>query len=113
MDYTLELVESLKNMVPIQISVPHQLGQQAAKDRVQLFLDSLQREYASQISQVQGDWENNRLQFGFHTSGLPIACTLDVEQERVQVRSSLPLAAALFRGKIESWIRDELQRVLS
>lgn len=100
-------------MVPIQISVPHQLDQQAAKDRVQQFLDGLQREYAHQISGVQGDWDNNRLQFGFHTSGLPIACTLDVEPDRVQVRSSLPLAAAFFRGKIESWIRDELQRVLA
>jgi len=100
-------------MVPIQISVPHQLGPQAAKDRVQQFLDSLQREYASQISDVQGDWDNNGLQFGFHTSGLPIACTLDVEQDHVQVRSSLPLAAVLFRGKIESCIRDELQRMLT
>jgi hypothetical protein len=100
-------------MVPIQISVPHQLGQQAAKGRVQQFLDTLQREYANQISQVQGAWENNRLQFGFHTSGLPIACTLDVEPDHVQVRSSLPLAAALFRGKIESWIRNELQVVLA
>ncbi|MFN0021723.1 MAG: polyhydroxyalkanoic acid system family protein [Pirellulaceae bacterium] len=100
-------------MVPIQISVRHQLGQQAAKLRVQQFLDSLQREYANQISDVQGDWDNDRLQFGFHISGLSIACTLDVEENQVQVRSSLPLAAVLFRGKIEGWIREELEHRLA
>jgi hypothetical protein len=96
-----------------QVSVPHQLGQQAAKDRVQQLLDSLQREYAGQISDVQGQWDNNQLKFGFHFSGLPITCTAAVEADHVQVSSSLPLAAALFRGKIETWIRDELQRQLA
>jgi hypothetical protein len=100
-------------MVLIQISVQHQLGQQAAKLRVQQFLDSLQREYSSQISDVKGDWDNNRLQFGFHISGLSIACTLDVEEDHVQVRSSLPLAAVLFRDKIEGWILEELERRLA
>jgi hypothetical protein len=72
-------------MVPIQISVPHQLGPQAAKDRVQQFLDGLQREYANQISDVQGDWDNNRLQFGFHISILD-PCTLDVEEDPCKFR---------------------------
>ncbi len=81
-------------------------------DRVQQFLDKLQREYAGQISNVEGQWDDNRLKFGFDITGLAIACTLVVEEDRVDVSSSLPLAAALFKGKIESWIRDELQGLL-
>jgi hypothetical protein len=100
-------------MPSLQISVPHQIDQLEARKRVQHFLESLQREYAGQISDVQSRWENNRLEFGFHMSGFPITCALDVEQDHVQVSSSLPLAAALFRSKIENWIRDELQRALT
>jgi hypothetical protein len=100
-------------MVPLNVSVTHCLGQPAAIDRVQQLLDRLQREYAGQISDVRGQWDDNQLKFGFSVSGLPIDCKLTVQESDVSVSSDLPLAAALFRGKIESWIRDELRGLLS
>jgi len=100
-------------MPSFSVSVPHDLGQDAARKRVEQFLDSVQRDYAAQVSDVNGEWSENRLAFRFATSGLKISGSLVVEQESVEVSGPLPLVAALFRGTIENQIRDELRKLLS
>jgi hypothetical protein len=100
-------------MASLSVSVPHQLGQQAALARVREFLESVRRDYAGQMSDVEGQWDDNRLQFGFRASGLTISGNMVVEESQVHVNAPLPLAAAFFRGRIENAIRDELQRLLS
>jgi len=100
-------------MPSYHVSVPHNLGQAAARGRVDQFLESVQRDYAEHIGNVSGRWSDDRLDFRFLASGLNISGTLMVAQQSVEVSGSLPLEAALFRGQIERTIRDELQRLLS
>jgi hypothetical protein len=100
-------------MASYNVRVPHALGREMALARVARFLDDVQRDYAAHMSDVEGQWSDNRLQFGFVASGLRISGTLLVEETSVHVSGPLPLAAALFRGRIEQTIRDELQRLLS
>lgn len=100
-------------MPSFRVSVPHALGQEAARIRVEQFLDAVQRDYAAHISDMNGQWNDNRLGFEFVTSGLNISGTLVVETATVEVSGPLPLVAAFFRGKIESQIRDELRKLLS
>ena len=100
-------------MPSYQVSVPHQLGRDAARRRVEQFLEAVQRDYAAQISNVQGAWTGDQLQFSLVAMGLAIRGTMVVEESAVQVSGPLPLAAALFRGRIEQTIRDELQKLLS
>jgi hypothetical protein len=100
-------------MPSFQVSVPHQLGRDAARGRVEQFLEAVQRDYAAHISNVNGAWTDDRLQFSFKAAGLAISGTMLVEETAVQVSGPLPLAAAFFRGRIEQTIRDELQKLLS
>ena len=99
-------------MAGFNVSVPHALGQQAAQERVAQFLDGVRQKYANDISNVRGDWNDNRLQFGFTAVGMPISGTLVVEEQQVQVSGPLPLMAMMFRGKVEQTIRSELERLL-
>ena len=99
-------------MPSYQVSVPHQLGQDAARLRVAAFLESVQREYAAHVSDVNGEWSGNGLAFRFLASGLNVSGTLMVQESFVEVTGPLPLAAMFFRGQIERTIRDELQRLL-
>jgi putative polyhydroxyalkanoate system protein len=99
-------------MASFQVTVPHALGQEAARARVERFLDEMQRDYADQISDVQGTWTGNQLDFAFVATGLQIGGTLAVNENDVQVSGPLPLMAAMFRGRIEKSIREELQRLL-
>jgi hypothetical protein len=99
-------------MPSFQVSVPHQLGQEAAQTRVTSFLETVQREYAAHVSDVKGEWDGSELAFGFVASGFKVSGTLDVQESTVIVAGPLPLAAAFFRGQIERTIREQLQRLL-
>jgi len=100
-------------MPSYHVSVPHQLGREVARNRLEQFLEGVQHEYAAYISNVQGAWAGDQLQFSFTATGLAIRGTMQVEESAVQVSGPLPLAAALFRGRIEQTIRDELQKLLA
>jgi Putative polyhydroxyalkanoic acid system protein (PHA_gran_rgn) len=100
-------------MPSYQVVVPHQLGRAVARNRVEEFLVLVERQYAAQISNVEGTWTADELQFRLSASGLAISGAMRVEESVVQVSGPLPLAAALFRGRLEQTIRTELQKLLA
>src|SRR5262245_25921022 len=100
-------------MSSFRVLVPHSLGAAAALSRVERFLEQVQRDYAEYLSEPQGGWSGNRLDFSFLAMGLPITGSLVVDEEKVDVFGPLPLAAAFFRGRIERTIHDELTRLLT
>jgi hypothetical protein len=100
-------------MAGFNVSVPHRLGREAALARVQQFLDDIRQTYGQELSDVRGQWQDNRLDFGFRAMGLAIGGTLVVEEAVVQVSGPLPLAAMFFRGRIEQQIRQELEKLLT
>ena len=100
-------------MAAYNVTVPHGLEPDDARSRVERFLDQVQREYAAHVSDVNGQWHGNALQFGFVTTGLKINGTLVVHEEHVHVSGPLPLMAAMFRGRIEQTIREQLEKLLS
>jgi hypothetical protein len=99
-------------MAGFQVSVPHSVGRDAARDRVSQFIDNIQRDYPSDISNVRSQWSADRLEFGFAARGMNVEGTLVVEDDTVHVFGPLPLAAMFFRGKIEQTIRQELEKLL-
>lgn len=94
------------------VSVAHDLGREAALDRVRTFLDQVRHNYGDDVSDVQGDWNDNRLDFGFAARGFAVRGLLLVEVNAVHVSGPLPLAAMFFRGRIEQQIRQELVKLL-
>jgi hypothetical protein len=100
-------------MPSYNVSVPHNLGQSTARARVETFLESVQRDYAEHVQNVSGEWQENSLHFRFATHGLKISGAMNVGESQVDVSGPLPLLAAMFRGKIEQQIRDELAKLLS
>ena len=100
-------------MAKYHVAVPHALGQAVAQTRVEEFLVGVARDYAEHISDVQGQWSDNALHFGFVATGLRINGTLVVLERVVEVSGPLPLMAAMFRGRIEQTIREQLQKLLT
>lgn len=76
-------------------------------------MEAVQRDYAEQVQNVSGEWQENSLHFRFATYGMKISGAMDVGETQVDVSGPLPLLAAMFRGKIEQQIRDELSKLLS
>ena len=81
--------------------------------RLQRYIQKLKAKHEDKFSQLDEQWEGDRGQFSFSAFGFSIRGELIVGDQQVQVNGVIPIAAMLFKGKIEQGIRDELSRVLA
>lgn len=100
-------------MPSFNVEVPHSMGQAVAQERMESFLDSMERKYKDQISDLSGSWTDNILNFSFSTFGIKIVGKMTVEQDKVLFDGELPFAAMMFKGKIASGIQEALEKALA
>lgn len=101
-------------MPGFKVEVPHSLGQEEAANRVKGLLDHLRGRFDGQVKDMEQTWtDDDVMTFSFKTAGLVIKGTMDIQPESVIVKGDLPFAAMLFKGRIESSIREELQKCLA
>jgi putative polyhydroxyalkanoate system protein len=94
-------------------SVPHSIGKEAARSRLEAFADRVRAKYEGQVKDVKQSWDGDTLCFGFRTMGSNFEGRLAVLDDQLTIDGSLPFAAMMFKGKIESTIRGELERLLA
>ena len=99
-------------MPKITVTVPHQLGQQGAAERLQSFVARLKEKHQDQVSNLEEEWSGNALKFGFKTFGFQFKGAGNVSDTEAKLDVDIPFAAMMFKGKIESEMRDTLTRVL-
>ena len=99
-------------MPAFNVEVPHKLGQQEARQRLEGFVDRARQLYKDQISELNGEWTGDTLNFYMVTYGFKITGVLEVLEELVRLSGQLPFAAVAFRGKIEKSFATELERAL-
>jgi hypothetical protein len=99
-------------MAQFQTVVPHQLGRAAARARLEQVLPRLAAGFGDQLSDLQGAWHGHELHYGFTAVGFKITGQIVVEEAAARVHCQLPMAALLFRGRIEQEIRVHLSAAL-
>ena len=100
-------------MPKLNFSVPHNLEKAEAKSRLEAFAGRVREKYQGQVKDVKEWWEGDTLCFAFRTMGINIEGRLAVEDERLNVDGNLPFSAMMFKGKIESGLRDELDKLMA
>ena len=100
-------------MPKFNTEVNHPFSTEEAAERLKAFMDRIAERYGDRLSQLDGEWTENVLNFSLTTYGFKISGALTVEDKIVKLNGQLPFAAMAFRGKIEGGIAKELQRVLS
>jgi hypothetical protein len=100
-------------MPAFSTTVPHPLDQQAAVAKLKDLMQQLQTKYSDAASDVKGQWNGNVLDFSLKVMGFAITGKVTVEDKLARVEGNLPLAAAMFRGRIEESIKTEMQRELA
>ena len=95
-------------MPKINLEIPHSLSAEEARSRLEKFTDSLPQD---QVSDFEQTWNDNTLTFSFKTFGIQIAGDLTAEQEKMLVNLELPFSAMMFKGKIESEMKKQLERL--
>jgi len=95
------------------VSVSHKLPQGEALRRLQTAVDQAKTQYADKIDDLRQSWNGYVGAFEVSGVGQKAAGTVTVNPSDVSVQIRLPLAALLFKSKIESGIRDMLTRILA
>ena len=95
------------------MSVPHRLGQEEALKRVKTLLGDVKTQFGDKISDLREDWQDNIGSFSFTAMGFSVSGTLTVETSEVRLSANLPFAAMLFKGRMESTIRERAGTLLA
>jgi hypothetical protein len=101
------------DMPSFSAQVQNPLGKQQATERLKGFMEQIAERFKDQLSQVDGVWSDNRLDFSLTTYGFHIKGEVTVGDDFVRLRGDLPLVAVAFRKTIEESIAGELNRALS
>ncbi len=109
-------------MTKIHSSVPHALGQEGAEKRIRTFLDQAQAKLSQGPVSAPGmppmsgslaqEWNGSACDFTFQAQGQSVSGTIEVSADRVDVTAKLPLAAMLFKGKIEAAVTEGIGQLL-
>ncbi len=99
-------------MATFNTDVAHELGKEEALTRLKGFLEGVKQQYKDQVSELDGHWDDNVLTFSMTTYKIKIEGKLTVEDKSVNVQGTLPLYAAMFKGRIQQSITSELEREL-
>jgi hypothetical protein len=99
-------------MPSIRTEVPHRLGHDEARDRLETLMQSIHDDYPDMVREFSSRWEANTLRVSFVAYGFSIASDVHVEADRVKVDGNVPLAALPFRGKIQQTIVGKLNQIL-
>jgi hypothetical protein len=99
-------------MPKLNVKVEHDLGADAARQRLQSYLEKVKERHGDKFKDLEENMEGNRGTFSFKTMGFKVAGGVDVGDKDVSVDLDLPFAAMLFKGKIETELRSQLAQLL-
>lgn len=85
---------------PIVINLPHRLGAEEAKRRMQDGIGQL-KDHVPGGAQVQSRWEGDRMYLSVGAMGQEVDGHIDVEDSKVRLEMMLPAMLQLFAGPIE------------
>src|SRR4029079_10090897 len=94
------------------VKVPHTLTKAEARSRLERFVEMIEQKYADKVSDLQQSWDGDTLKFHFKTYGIPLDGGISVRDSDLYMTGDLPVAAMMFKGKIESDIRESLERIV-
>ena len=99
-------------MPQFNVKLPHTLTQQEARERLNRFVEILRQKFQDSVHDLAQNWDGDTLRFSFKTFGIPLKGGITVSDHQLNVTGDLPFTAIMFRGKIESSIREQLERLV-
>jgi hypothetical protein len=97
---------------PITVSIPHRLGKDEARRRVETGLTSLRSHLSSVLRVDEEIWSGDALAFKASALGQQTSGTITVADDHVRVDVMLPWALGLLAEKATSLIRARGQLML-
>lgn len=96
-----------------KVSVPHELGQEEAVERIKGLVAELKKEYGDQVGRVEETWSGNRCEFRLKIKRINLSGTIEVGDASAEIRGALPFGARLFEGQAKQLIAKRARELLS
>jgi len=96
----------------MKINIDFEIEKQEALTRIKNLIPQLKEDFKTQISEVHEEWDNDKAIFGFKIMGFAIKGKFVVTENQAIIDASLPFAALMFRGMIETKIKEEATKLL-
>ncbi len=100
-------------MPNIQLSVPHKLGQDEAKQRITKLIAESREKFGDKVKDVQESWMGNVDTFSFKAMGFAINGQLDVQPSTLIIDINFPWAVLPFKGRLQNEILKHAQELLA
>ena len=100
---------------PVSVSIPHALGKDEARRRIEQGFGRLRQQMTSGIGAMmtfQERWEGDRLHFEGGGLGQKMTGRLDVRDDAVDIQLDLPEILAAIAEKIAGRLKTEGQKLL-
>ena len=96
-------------MKSIEVRVPHTIGRDEVRRRLDSALVRARDEYAAAVGDIEANWEgDDRLRVLLTVSGMRFDGTVDILVEELVVSLEVPGMAALFSRRIREGIEERL-----
>jgi putative polyhydroxyalkanoate system protein len=102
-----------QQMPKMSMQIPHTLGQDEARQRIEGMISTLKDQYGDKISDLHEEWTGDTGKFSAKAMGFNLKGTLKVTDNELMVDGDLPWAAKPFQGTIEATIRERAERLLA
>lgn len=96
-----------------EVSVPHNLEQREAIDRIKGLVAELKREYGDQVSKIEETWTGHRCDFSLKIKRINLSGTIEVTDSSAEIKGRLPFGARLFEGQAKELIAKRARELLS
>jgi hypothetical protein len=100
-------------MPKFAVKVPHALPREEVVDRLTRFAEILREKFKDSVSELEQKWDGEDVAFRFKSFGMAITGRIKIEENQLVVDGDLPFSAMMFKGKIESAIREQLDRLMT
>jgi hypothetical protein len=101
-------------MKSLEVKVPHTLGQDEARRRLDAAVKRAQTDFGDTISEFEAAWKGqDQMEVFVVVMGMKFNGEIEVLAEELVVRLEVPGMAGLFAGKIRSGIEERLGGLLT
>lgn len=100
-------------MPKMDIIIQHQLSKGEALKRIKTLLGETKSRFADKFNSLNERWEDNECDFSFYAMGFSVSGKISVDSPEIKIQGKIPFAAIPFRGKIESAIKEQAEKLLA
>ena len=97
----------------MKVTVKHNFTQETATNCAENIFKNLSKNFKDEFSNLKQEINGNIIDFSFKIRGMNVKGKMTISDNDVTVESSLPFAARIFQGLIETKIKENAEEMMS